>query len=147
MNRTLLKVRLVAKERDCRYPYDDATGKRPVLPTGGKLTIGVGRNLEAKPLSDAVVALMLNEDIDEAEAACRKRFAWYDALDDTRQRVVVEMMFNLGETRLLKFKQTLAYLAAGMYGAASDAMLDSKWATQVGKRANELAEMMKTGKG
>ena len=137
MDRTRLKVRLVAKESDRRFPYRDSEGK---------LTIGVGRNLEGKPLSDVVVRLLLDEDIDEAEAGA-KTFPWYAALDDTRQRVVVEMIFNLGLSRFTKFKRTLAYLAAGMYDAAADEMVDSKWAAQVGKRAAELAEMMQTGKG
>ena len=137
MDRTRLKVRLVAKEGDRRFPYRD---------TEGHLTIGVGHNLDGRPLSDAVARQLLDEDIDIAETAA-KRYAWYDALDDTRQRVVVEMIFNLGAVRFANFRQTLAYLTAGMYGAAADEMLDSKWAKQVHGRATELAEMMRTGKG
>ena len=66
-------------------------------------------------------------------------------LDPVRRAVVVNMLFNLGLPKLLKFKNTLAAIRQGDYELAARGMLNSKWARQVGRRAKELAEMMRTG--
>jgi len=66
-------------------------------------------------------------------------------LDDARRDVLVNMIFNMGLPTLLKFKRFLAAVRRGDWGAARLEMLDSRWARQVGNRALELAEMMKTG--
>ncbi len=73
------------------------------------------------------------------------RLSWWRKLDDVRQDVMAEMCFNMGFESLLGFKNTLAFIEAGNYGAASGGMLASKWASQVGARAERLAHMMKTG--
>lgn len=66
-------------------------------------------------------------------------------LDDVRRGVLLDMLFNLGRPRLLKFKNMLAAIEEGDYDRAADEMLDSLWANQVGNRASELSEMMRTG--
>ncbi len=66
-------------------------------------------------------------------------------MDDVRQRVIVDMAFNMGLGSLSKFKNTLGHIEAGRYEEASVEMLDSKWARQVGNRAQCLSNMMKTG--
>jgi lysozyme len=45
----------------------------------------------------------------------------------------------------LKFENTLALIRSGSYAQAAAEMVKSKWAKQVGKRADRLANMMKTG--
>ena len=69
----------------------------------------------------------------------------------TRRRgLKLNMAFNLGVDGLLKFKNTLALLRSAIEGHASyarvaDGMLNSLWAKQVGRRADELARQMRTG--
>lgn len=138
MDRLKLKVQLVKHEGLRLKPYRD---------TVGKLTIGVGRNLDDVGISKDEAAMMLDADITKVDQALGNALPWWDALDDVRQRVLANMAFNLGVLGLLKFKRTLARVAAGDYSAAADEMLSSKWAAQVGARATELAAMMKTGKG
>ena len=70
---------------------------------------------------------------------------WFPNLDQVRQDVLIDMAYNLGFFGLSTFKNTLAYIANGNYDKAADNMLKSKWATQVKGRAEELAEMMRTG--
>lgn len=55
------------------------------------------------------------------------------------------MCFNVGVSGLLAFKRMLAACERGDYGRAAEEMLDSKWAKQVGGRADELARMMQEG--
>lgn len=67
-----------------------------------------------------------------------------------RAEVLLNMAFNLGVNGLLNFKNTLAMLNAairgnGNYDRVADGMLASRWARQVGRRADELARQMRTG--
>lgn len=113
--------------------------------TAGKLTIGVGHNIEDKGLSDAVIALILQEDIAEAVSELDRVFPQWRDLNEPRQQVLIDMMFNLGAPKLLTFHKFMAALLEQDYAKAADEMLDSKWADQVGSRAIRLSEMMRTG--
>jgi len=109
----------------------------------GVATLGVGHNL-SKPISDAAVSQILADDISDARHDC-STFDWFPYLDGVRQAVVIDMVFNMGLNRFKKFKNTISHIRGGAYSAAAMEMLDSRYARQVGKRAVELAEMMRTG--
>ncbi len=110
--------------------------------TAGKLSIGVGRNLEDRGLRDDEINLMLSNDIDEAEGIARKLIPNYQKLSEERKAVVINMAFNLGETRLSQFKQTLTAINEGRYADAATGMRNSLWYKQVGARAERLATIM-----
>ena len=74
-----------------------------------------------------------------------KKLTWFKTLDDARQNVLVNMAFNLGVAGLMSFKNMLEYVFHYEYDDAAKEMLNSKWARQVGYRAQELAEQMRTG--
>ena len=115
------------------------------LDTEGIETIGVGRNLRDRGLSDDEIELMLANDIRDFQEEVENAFPWWLDLDDVRQRVVVDMAFNMGLGSLSKFVNTLSHIENGRYEEAGVEMLDCKWARQVGDRANVLSNMMKTG--
>lgn len=110
----------------------------------GHLTIGYGHNLE-KGISREVAEFMLRQDMDAAARAVSHRFTGWKKLNDVRQFVLVDMCFNMGIAKLCTFKKMLAALQRGDYNTAANEMLQSRWAGQVGHRACELANMMKTG--
>ena len=118
---------------------------KPYRCTAGKLTIGVGRNLDDKGISKEEALFLLRNDIHEVMDALEKH-EWYLALDPIRQKVVIDMAYNLGVGGLLKFRKMIAALEYGDYEGAADQMLDSRWAEQVGMRATRLAEMMRSGR-
>lgn len=118
---------------------------RPYRCTAGKLTIGVGRNLEDVGISRAEAEELLQHDIDRILREARQ-LPVYEDLDHIRQNVLMNMLFNLGLSRLLQFKRMFEALRIGSYTKAAAEMLDSRWAEQVGDRAKELAKMMITGK-
>jgi lysozyme len=124
---------------------DEGVRLKPYTDTVGKLTIGVGRNLTDVGISDDECTALLQNDVARTVAALDKSLPWWRKLDPVRQRVLVNMAFNLGMVGLLTFKNTLAAVQSGSYAAAAAGMLASKWATQVGDRAKRLAEMMRTG--
>lgn len=124
---------------------DEGRKPRIYIDTVGKTTGGVGRNLSDVPFSDDEIDLMLTNDIARTTAALDKNLTWWRNLDPIRQRVIVNMAFNLGIAGLLTFTNTLAAIRSGDYAGAATGMLQSKWATQVGARATRLSNMMRTG--
>ena len=116
------------------YIYYDSIG----YPTGG-----YGHAfLPHSPLPHDVAVLLFENDFKEAERN-------YDRLElnlsPIRRAVVVDMLFNLGLTRLIGFRRMLAALKKEDYKKAAYEMLDSKWAKQVKSRAFRLAQMMRRG--
>ena len=118
---------------------------KPYTDTVGKLTLGIGRNLEDKGITEQEALFMLNNDVDYFYSKLCRRIGWMKKLDDARQNVLVNMAFNLGIAGLMTFKKMLLACEHGNFKIAATEMLSSKWAEQVGYRANELAEQMRTG--
>ena len=118
---------------------------KPYKCTAGYLTIGVGRNIEERGLSDDEIDYILSNDVNIATDELVENFDWYADLDPIRQRVVIDMVFNLGMPRFKQFKNMIAAIESGDWMEASNQMMDSRWAEQVGLRASRLAEMMETG--
>lgn len=118
---------------------------KPYRDTVGKLTIGVGRNLDDRGITRDEALYMLENDIHIVEEELDQRIPWWRELDDVRQEVLLNMAFNLGVPKLMKFKNFLRALKEGNYAQAADEMLDSLWAQQVGRRAKELALAMRNG--
>lgn len=118
---------------------------RPYRCTAGKLTIGVGRNLDDRGITPEESAVLLSNDISLVEAQVFRALPWALTMNEVRQRVLIDMAFNLGIDGLLAFKRTLATMQSGSYQDAARMMLDSKWAGQVGQRAERLSRMMATG--
>lgn len=113
--------------------------------TAGKLTIGIGRNIEDNGISKDESDLMLNNDINGVIAGLESSLTLYNKLSPIRQLVLANMAFNLGKTRFMGFKKFIAALAIRDYKTAAKEMIESKWAQQVGERAKRLEMMMLTG--
>ena len=120
---------------------------KPYRCTAGKLTIGIGRNLDDRGISQKEAYAMLERDIQDCEQWLIDEIPEvYNKLDEVRQSVLLNMCFNLGIKGLLEFKNTLSFIGAGDWERAANNMLASKWAKQVGMRAIELSELMRKGK-
>jgi lysozyme len=116
----------------------------PYRCSAGKLTIGVGRNLDDNGLSLDEVDYLLDNDIAAVIKDC-ERLDYWDNLDPVRRLVVADMVFNLGHSRFLRFKKLNAALAIKDYTLAAHEMKDSRWYDQVGRRAWRLREAMLSG--
>ena len=108
----------------------------------GKLTIGIGRNLEDRGITKEEALYLLYNDIDACIIDLYREVQWIRDLDGGKQEVLVNMCFNLGIDGLLKFKKFLSALESGNLKEAKQEMLDSRWAVQVGNRAIELADII-----
>lgn len=110
----------------------------------GKLTIGVGRNLEDKGITKEEALYLLRNDIKECETDLRTIFDNFEGLDDIRKNVLIDMRFNLGPNRFRQFKKMIAAVRQKDFQQAAEEMKDSNWYRQVGKRAENLCEMMRS---
>lgn len=118
---------------------------KPYKDTVGILTIGVGRNLEERGITQEEAMYLLGNDISEVRKQAAETFPWYLDLNQARRDVVTSMIFNLGLQGFLGFKETIKLIKVRDFLAASKEMLNSKWSSQVGGRSYELSEMMRTG--
>lgn len=118
---------------------DEGLRLKPYRCTAGKLTIGVGRNLDDRGLTEQEALMLLDNDIKAFWGQLVTSLPWVMQAPEAVQEVLTNMCFNLGLAGLLGFRQTLALLQAGRYADAAAEMLRSKWAGQVGARAERLA--------
>ena len=111
-------------------------------------TIGVGRNISESGLglTEDEIEYLLNNDIKRCSQELSDNFKWYLELNRARQYAMINLCFNLGLPTLLKFKNALKSMEAGLFDEAADHFLDSRWARQVGDRATEVTSIIRTGK-
>lgn len=133
----------------------------PYYCTAGALTIGVGRNLDAKGIrshevrdvfggvkpdlskgiTKAQAMSLLRNDIEDAGNDAKFLVQNLDALPLQIQFVLIDMAFNMGRSTLGKFHTTLSLFKQRKFSEASEQMLKSRWAKQVGTRAFRLSAM------
>lgn len=118
---------------------------KPYRDTVGKLTVGVGRNLDDVGITQEESRYLLANDIKRVKQELQKNFQWTNSLDEVRTAVLIDMCFNLGLARFKGFKKFLAAMAVGNWQTAAVEMKDSAWWNQVGTRAVRLRAMVLTG--
>lgn len=124
---------------------DEGLRLKPYQDTVGKLTIGVGRNLEDRGLNRAEALYLLDNDIASAQMDLGRVLPEFPTFSDARQRALLNMVFNLGRARFSGFRKMIAAIRAGHWDLAAREALDSRWAEQVGIRADRIAAMLRNG--
>lgn len=120
--------------------------RKPYLDTLGNLTVGIGRKMDSVGISYEEAIYLLHNDIKAALNHIHKNHRLqriFDALNDDRQIVIINMIFNLGYSKFMQFKKMLEALEKNDYALAAQEMLDSRWKSQVKRRAIELAKVMR----
>ena len=117
------------------------------LCSAGYETIGVGRNIseDGLGLSDDEIDYLLSNDIKRVRKELTEEYYWFAGLDEARQDAMIDISFNLGQTRLRGFVKSLEAMAREDFDTAADEFMDSKWSKQVGDRAVEVTEIIRTG--
>lgn len=157
MNRDLLRHYVSFNEGRKRHVY---------LDTEGIPTIGVGFNLRRSgakthieslgldyddvvegrvDLTEEQIDALLDPDLDSAIKDAQSIFSRFDSLNDTRQVILADMVFNLGRAGLAGFRNMVAAVERGAFDTAADEMMDSRWYRQVAKRGQRNVEAMRTG--
>lgn len=133
--RERIKKQLTLHEGLERKPYRDSVGF---------WTIGIGRNLDANPLSDDEIDVIFENDLQRAVKEAEK-YPWFLGLSINRQLVILDMLFNLGPSRFAKFQKMIKALEDQDYAEAELQMRTSKWYKQVKSRGVTLCSMMLEG--
>lgn len=124
---------------------DEGYRQFPYKCTAGKLTIGIGRNLQDRGISKDEAYFLLNSDIDYFADFLEQKLPFFNQLTENRQNVLINMCFNLGTTGFMKFKKLLEHVKNHDYEKAVLEMRRSKWVSQVPNRAKRLCDMMLEG--
>ena len=139
MNIDKLREEIAADEGEVHEIYLDHLG----LPT-----FGIGHLVRdddpesglpvGTPVDDDRVVSAFESDIETVLSDCNKLYSDFDDLPEEAQRVIANMMFNMGRPRLSKFKGMKSGVDARDWNRAADEMVDSRWYRQVTKRADRL---------
>jgi lysozyme len=142
---------------------DEGLEEQPYRDTEGIWTFGVGRNLEANPITgpewkalldagEISVTLtppgarrLLRNGIVAATAACARTFFWWPRLDDVRREAIANLVFNMGIQRFGTFRKLIEAMNHCDYETAADELQDSRWFGQVGARGPRLVKQLRDG--
>jgi lysozyme len=115
--------------------------------SAGYETIGAGRNISPSGLglSESEIHMLLTNDIYRVVGELSEEYKWFDDLDTVRKDAMIDLSFNLGQTSLRKFENALEAMKFKNYDKAASDFMDSKWSQQVGSRAVEITNMIRTG--
>jgi lysozyme len=116
---------------------------KPYLCPAGKLTLGVGRNLDDVGITEDEAMMMLDNDIERVKGQLAKALPWLETKPQGVQRAIANMAFQMGLGGVLKFQKMLAALQARDYNAARREALDSAWAKQTPQRAGRVTDLFK----
>jgi lysozyme len=147
MNNLKQVKQLIEIHEGCKLTvYDDATGE-PLAPGDmikGHPTIGKGRALDVKGISEAEADLLLDHDIENVLKALQGlKFSFWEGLSALRKAVLVDMAYNMGAAGLMNFKKMLSALQVNHFDEAAAQMEQSLWFTQTGLRAKQDYCLMK----
>jgi len=121
---------------------DEGLRLMPYKDTVGKLTVGVGRNIEDRGLSKDEALYMLNNDISIAMKDLDAVIPEWRLLDEPRARALANMCFQLGRGRLCQFTKMLAAIRKHDFAEAGREARDSLWYRQVPNRAERVVKML-----
>ena len=117
----------------------------PYVCSEGYLTIGVGRNLDTRGITEEEANALLQNDIKECYDDLIKNLPFFFCFTDNRKIALVDMRFNLGHKGFFSFKKMIKALSKRHFQEAASEMMDSKWFHQVNDRAKTLIDMVKNG--
>ena len=129
-----VKKRLIQEEGKKHFPYTCSANK---------LTIGVGRNIQARGISDITIDQMLEEDIDICLGELRQNLSWFDNAPSGIQDVLIDLAFNMGVPKLMTYVKTLELLRTSQYDKAADELLRSRYAATLPQRSGRNAKMIR----
>ena len=136
MNREELKKELIRDEGLKLKAYRDHLGV---------WTLAVGHNIEDNPISERAAMVILDDDISTVESGLDRNLSWWRNLSEVRQRVMANMAFQLGITRLIGFRKALEAIREERWDDAESELLQSRWAMQTPDRARRMASLMRNG--
>ena len=139
-----LRGELEIDEGICHHVYLDHLGY-PTFGIGHLIVQGDPEypGKEGEPVSPDRVIEAFEADLEGVLLDCKKLYVDFDELPEEAQHIIANMMFNMGLTRLSKFKGMKRGVDNRDWNQAADEMVDSRWYEQVTNRANRLVDRMR----
>jgi lysozyme len=127
--------------------------------TAGRWTIGIGHNMEDEPLpeemqrfldsngyiTDEMIYELLEKDIEDAINDAWDLYPNLESYSEARQAALIDFLFNVGKRVALQFKRLNRAVNEEKWDNAAKYLLESKYARQVGQRAQTIARMLREG--
>jgi len=132
----MLLAQLIRLEGLWLAPYYDGEGN----------LIVVAHNSGEEASTERERVTVLESDVRRVASDLEDRIPVVGRLDAMRQRVLIHMAFNMGVTQLLTLTRFVSAVQFRNWEVAAKEMLISDWAKHEQRRANVLAEMMRTGR-
>lgn len=121
---------------------NEGVRKYPYRCSAGKLTIGIGRNLEDKGLSNSEVMYLFNNDLQDTQDSAESIFEDFSQYTIEEQTVILDMLFNLGTTRFKTFKKFIRAIKERDLKEAARQIEQSAYFRQVPNRARRNIKML-----
>jgi len=121
---------------------NEGVRKYPYRCSAGKLTIGIGRNLEDKGLSDSEVMYLFDNDLQDTQDSAESIFEDFSQYTIEEQTVILDMLFNLGTTRFKTFKKFIRAIKERDLKEAARQIEQSAYFHQVPNRARRNVKML-----
>lgn len=134
MDRELLKQNLIR---------DEGVSLKSYTCPAGRVSIGVGRNMQDLGITRDEALLLLDHDIDRISKEIAASYAWISDTPEAVQRGFFNLFFNIGQTRVGGFKKMLAALEARDWERAAQELVQSQYSIQVGARAQRIASLFR----
>jgi lysozyme len=131
-----LLAQLVRLEGRWLAPYYDGAGN----------LIVVTDHRGEQALTDPESMTVLESDVRRVALHLEDILPVVGRLDGVRQRVLFHMAFNMGVEQLLTLPRFISAVQFRNWEAAAEEMLISAWAKHEQRRANVLAQLMRTGR-
>lgn len=117
--------------------------KRPYLDTKNIITVGIGHNMQNADMPESLLMQYFEEDSDAIYEKLWE-YEWFRGMNEARQLALVDFCFA-GMKTFEGFTEMIHWLGARCYNSAAKELLDSKYADEVGQRADDLAKILVTG--
>lgn len=124
---------------------DEGYRQYPYRCTAGRLTIGIGRNIDDVGISRTEAEFLLQQDIASSTSDLRTIFTEFGTFPDDIQRVLINMRFQLGFKRFRAFKKMIEAVRNRQWPEMVRQMKDSSWYKQVPDRAKRLILLVEGG--
>ena len=139
MNIEQLREQLIIDEGQVNEIYKDHLG----YPTFGIGHLVLESDPEygqdvGTPVSEERTIECFEQDVQSVLSDCKKLHEGWDGYPQEVKQVIANMMFNMGLTRLSKFRKHNAALQCGDWKEAAAEGRDSRWYKQVTNRAERL---------
>jgi lysozyme len=138
---------------------DEGRRNKPYKCSAGRLTIGIGHNIDANPLppdirqflaqngyiTEDMIDRLFETDVRHASADCKVLFPLFETFSQPRQWALISFVFQLGFTGAKKFTRSVKAINEERWADAAHFMMQSLWAKQTPFRAKRITRIIRTG--